>query len=73
MRFYNSKAWRNLRANFIQDNPICVMCSKEGKLVPGDHVDHIKPISEGGAKLEPSNLQTLCRSCHSRKTLEEQR
>ena len=72
-KFYNSKAWRNLRANYIQRNPICVMCKAQGKLTPGDHIDHIRPIEQGGAALDESNLQTLCISCHARKTLKERR
>ncbi|MCI4364522.1 MAG: HNH endonuclease [Thermoplasmata archaeon] len=31
-------------------------------------VDHIVEIVRGGAALEYSNLQTLCRACHRRKT-----
>jgi 5-methylcytosine-specific restriction endonuclease McrA len=31
-------------------------------------VDHIVEIARGGAALEYSNLQTVCRSCHRSKT-----
>lgn len=30
-------------------------------------IDHITPISEGGAKLDPNNLLTTCRWCNSGK------
>lgn len=33
-----------------------------------DLVDHIVPITEGGAVFEESNLQALCYSCHRVKT-----
>jgi 5-methylcytosine-specific restriction protein A len=35
--------------------------------MPGSHVDHIVPRS-GGGRDGWANLQTLCASCHSRKT-----
>lgn len=28
------------------------------------HVDHVKPISLGGAPWDPRNCQTLCRDCN---------
>jgi 5-methylcytosine-specific restriction endonuclease McrA len=31
-------------------------------------VDHIHEIAEGGDPLAVSNLQTLCRSCHEKKS-----
>ena len=34
-------------------------------------VDHIKPISIGGDRLHQSNLQTLCNSCHNKKSAKE--
>lgn len=34
----------------------------------GSDVDHIVPIAEGGERWALSNLQLLCKGCHSRKT-----
>ena len=31
-------------------------------------VDHIKPINEGGARYDFTNLQGLCDSCHNKKS-----
>ena len=48
----------------------CAKCGKSGRL----EVDHIKPLEEGGALYDESNLQTLCRSCeHFAKTRGERR
>jgi 5-methylcytosine-specific restriction endonuclease McrA len=66
-RFYTSTAWRRLRQMVLDDNPLCVACFKEGVIREATIVDHIKPISEGGSKLDRMNLQTLCTSCHNRK------
>jgi len=45
-----------------RDNFTCKKCSKRRYLT----VDHIIPESQGG-KTELNNLQTLCKSCNSRK------
>ncbi len=46
-------------------------CAKCKKLLPTRyHLDHIKPLSEGGSDKE-SNRQVLCPNCHSDKTEEE--
>lgn len=57
--------WRKLRKLFLAKNPIC-SC---GQLAL--EVDHIIPLSKGGSKTDESNLQSLCKSCHSRKTATE--
>ena len=36
--------------------------------MPANEVDHIQPIAEGGARLDPANLRPLCKPCHSRHT-----
>jgi len=61
--FYNSTAWRNLRNAYIMEHPLCASCGRGA-----DMVDHIVPINKGGAPLDPSNLQSLCNSCHNKKS-----
>lgn len=41
----------------------CVLCGRNDLPL---HVDHVRPISEGGSHL-PLNLRTLCESCHIRR------
>ncbi len=53
--------WDALR----RDGFRCVKCTASGRL----EVDHVKPIrTHPDLAFELSNLQALCRSCHSRKT-----
>ena len=67
--FYNSKRWRALRNYFIQMNPLCSQCERDGNGPTGAQcVDHIKPISMGGSMVSISNLQALCNSCHAIKS-----
>lgn len=63
-KFYSSATWQKLRLIVLRKNPICQICSN----APACHVDHITRISRGGAALDESNLQALCRPCHSKKT-----
>ena len=69
--FYHSKQWRMLRNWYIKKYPICAECNRQGKLTAGYCVDHIRPISIGGNKIDISNLQTLCESCHAKKSAQE--
>lgn len=71
--FYNSWPWRKFAKRFKQSNPLCVECLKKDLVVPGKVVDHIKPINAGGEKLDEENCQTLCESCHNRKSSNESR
>jgi 5-methylcytosine-specific restriction endonuclease McrA len=70
--------WRRLRAQHLARHPLCVECEKQGIINAGtadkpNHVDHIVRHNGIGCplRLDPSNLQTLCHSCHSRKTAME--
>jgi 5-methylcytosine-specific restriction endonuclease McrA len=60
------KRWQALRYQAKQrDGWKCVKCGYLGRL----EVDHIRPVREAPElSFELSNLQTLCRFCHSRKT-----
>jgi 5-methylcytosine-specific restriction protein A len=66
-KFYNSTAWRRLAAAQIKREPLCAECLKSGRVQPAEIADHIKPIADGGARLDKDNLQSLCRGCHNKK------
>ena len=56
--------WRRVRNIHIDVNPFCIGCE-----AVGTEVDHIVPVYvDYSLRLVPSNLQTICHSCHVRKT-----
>ncbi len=67
---YQSKKWRDLRQDaIIRDGFKCTNCDTIIGLKHRDHVvDHIIEIEDGGAAYDLENLQTLCMSCHNKKT-----
>lgn len=58
--------WKILRLEIIErDGLRCLDCGARGRL----EVDHVKPVRRRpDLAYEPSNLRTLCTSCHTRKT-----
>ena len=60
-----SNAWRKLRRAVLSSEPLCRMCTSQGKTVPACDVDHYNNDPSDN-RLE--NLQPLCHECHSRKT-----
>lgn len=67
---YDAK-WDSLRAYKLRISPLCELCMKASKAAEAVQVDHIVPIKSGGARLDLANLQSLCLSCHGRKSLIE--
>jgi 5-methylcytosine-specific restriction endonuclease McrA len=65
--FYASKAWRHSRLKQLCDHPLCQFVMRDGSEcgMIAEHVHHIQPIEEGGARRDPANLQSLCRSHHT--------
>jgi 5-methylcytosine-specific restriction enzyme A len=65
-------SWSALRLRILKrDQYLCQHClHRDNRMVPAEHVDHIKPFTSNGdpLRLDPSNLQALCQPCHSRKT-----
>ena len=70
-KFYQSKEWKAVRRVKLNNNPLCEECMRQGKYVRATMVDHIVPIKQGGKALDIQNLQSLCNSCHSKKSIEE--
>jgi 5-methylcytosine-specific restriction protein A len=63
------RAWKRIRDYYIKSHPLCEECQREGRLTPAEEVHHILPLSKGGSN-ETNNLMSLCKSCHSRITVE---
>lgn len=57
---------------YLVRNPLCAECDKAGEVVAATLVDHVIPLSQGGADHE-SNYQGLCATCHNRKTAKERK
>lgn len=64
---YESSRWRKISKDFLRRYPTCFICGKPAKIA-----DHIIP-HRGNIELfyDDSNLQPMCWSCHSRKTMKE--
>jgi 5-methylcytosine-specific restriction enzyme A len=71
--FYSSKAWIQTALYMRSTQPLCARCLvTKGKRVAMKDVDHIVPIKvDWSRRLDKSNLQCLCRSCHIIKTNED--
>ena len=71
--FYNSPAWRRLRKLKLQRNPVCEICYAAGRVTGAVIVDHIRAVRDCPEdRLSMDNLQSVCLSCHSRKTRKEE-
>ncbi len=68
---YNSRSWQVVRQHHLSRHPYCVFCEIYGRKTGATEVDHILPVRKGGDPYDPDNLQSLCKSCHSRKTASE--
>ena len=54
---------------WLNTHPLCEECKRRGVFAPATVVDHITPHKGDHNKFnDMSNLQSLCRSCHSRKS-----
>ncbi|MGA8710846.1 MAG: HNH endonuclease [Thermoplasmata archaeon] len=69
-KFHGHYFWDSARSYvMLRDRYTCQICHGRRRARQLD-VDHIVEIAAGGAALEYSNLQTVCRDCHRVKTLQ---
>ena len=62
-REIGSGKWKKIRITVLdRDGWQCAICNR-----PADSVDHIFPRVKGGSMWALDNLQSLCKSCNSRK------
>ncbi|TNE75072.1 MAG: HNH endonuclease [Gammaproteobacteria bacterium] len=65
------RPWRRLRDQVLErDQFLCQPCKREGRVTPGNEVDHIIPEAEGGHTVA-NNLEATCHHCHKAKTQQE--
>ena len=71
--WYRLPVWRQeLRPQQLLREPFCRMCAAQGKRVRATEVDHIEPHRGRWSRFaDPNNLQSLCHTCHSAKTMRE--
>ncbi len=69
---YNCAQWRRLRLSQLSQHPWCAECLRYGVRKIAQEADHIVP-HRGDRILfyDSDDLQSLCASCHSRKTVKE--
>ncbi|QEG26520.1 HNH endonuclease [Gemmata obscuriglobus] len=64
--------WNRTRAVKLARNPLCEDCDERGLTCGAtevDHIDGLGPLGPKGHDLD--NLRSLCKPCHSRKTVRE--
>ena len=57
--------WKQVRAAYLSEHPLCEVCWKDGFLKPASLVHHRVKLTDGGTN-DWSNLQAVCGQCHSR-------
>lgn len=66
------RAWQHLRLSHLAKHPLCVACATQGLTVEATEVDHVTPhCGDRHLLYDPKNLQSLCKPCHSAKTVRE--
>jgi len=67
--FYTSARWRKCRKAFLDANPLCAECLKEGRAVSATIVDHgIEVKDRPDLALNMEHMTALCVSHHNAKT-----
>jgi 5-methylcytosine-specific restriction protein A len=70
--FYQSRQWQSLRLYKLSIDPLCEECLKQGLTEPATEIDHIIALQDNWSlRLSLDSLQSLCRSHHSKKTIQE--
>ncbi|NBI08636.1 HNH endonuclease [Colidextribacter sp. OB.20] len=72
--WYGLSIWTDgLRPAQLLREPFCRECARRGFRVRATDVDHVQDHKGNWALfIDEGNLESLCHSCHSRKTMQEQ-
>ncbi|MBS0205687.1 MAG: HNH endonuclease [Planctomycetes bacterium] len=70
-KWYSLDIWSRRRDAQLNKQPLCEACLAQTpeQITGATDVDHIVPHrGNWGLFIDPANLQSLCKPCHSRKT-----
>jgi 5-methylcytosine-specific restriction protein A len=68
---YNTPRWKKLRAYKLAINPVCEMCSANGKTTMTQEVHHIIPFNiSPELAYDYDNLISVCIECHKKLHIE---
>lgn len=68
VKLYHSKKWLMTRKAVLARDPICTDGTVCGGKRLSSEVDHIVPLSQGGAEYDLANLRGICSGCHALKS-----
>jgi 5-methylcytosine-specific restriction endonuclease McrA len=69
-QLYGSQAWKNVRLSVLaRDGWVCQVrqspnCRPDLRVPRNGHCDHVIPVAQGGAALDPWNLRACCGPCN---------
>ena len=70
----NTARYKRARQHFLEENPLCMMCQREGFVRAATELDHIIPAWKHPERFwDESNWQGLCHGHHERKSMSERR
>ena len=61
----SGRPWRRVRAKVLERDGYRCQIGYPGCTVLATQVDHVRPLSAGGAKYDPANLRASCRRCNA--------
>jgi 5-methylcytosine-specific restriction enzyme A len=65
--WYGLLAWKKRSRHQLTIEPLCTLCSRQGRIIPATIADHNPPHKGDWNKFRVGPLQSLCRDCHNRK------
>ncbi len=70
---YNTCRWKKRRAAQLIKQPLCEQCLRDGVIRIATVCDHIIDHKGDRNSFYNGEVQTMCHSCHSRKTMQDNR
>lgn len=63
--FYSTHTWRKIRLQILERDGYVCQIRRKGCTDIATQVDHIVPVTKGGAKYDPRNLRASCAKCNN--------